>query len=145
VNEYIGIGQAEGATIHTGGKPVEPTKGGIYIPPTIFQNVKPGMRIEKEEIFGPVLGSIRVSNDEEAVRIANDSQYGLGAALWTRDVSKAHKIARQLRAGTVWVNTFDRSSITTPFGGFKQSGTGRDRSLHSIEGYTNLKTTWIQL
>ena len=145
VNEYIGIGQAEGATIHTGGKPVEPTKGGIYIPPTIFQNVKPGMRIEKEEIFGPVLGSIRVSNDEEAVRIANDSQYGLGAALWTRDVSKAHKIARQLRTGTVWVNTFDRSSITTPFGGFKQSGTGRDRSLHSIEGYTNLKTTWIQL
>jgi 4-guanidinobutyraldehyde dehydrogenase/NAD-dependent aldehyde dehydrogenase len=103
------------------------------------------MRIEKEEIFGPVLGSIRVSSDEEAVRIANDSQYGLGAALWTRDVSKAHKIARQLRAGTVWVNTFDRSSITTPFGGFKQSGTGRDRSLHSIEGYTNLKTTWIQL
>ena len=145
VNEYINIGLQEGATIHTGGKPVEPVKGGIFIPPTIFQNVKPGMRIEKEEIFGPVLGSVRVTNDEDAVRIANDSQYGLGAALWTRDVSKAHKIARQLRAGTVWVNTFDRSSITTPFGGFKQSGTGRDRSLHSIEGYTNLKTTWIQL
>jgi gamma-glutamyl-gamma-aminobutyraldehyde dehydrogenase/4-guanidinobutyraldehyde dehydrogenase/NAD-dependent aldehyde dehydrogenase len=130
VNEYINIGKSEGAIVHTGGTPVEPVKG---------------MRIEQEEIFGPVLGSIRVTNDEDAVRIANDSQYGLGAALWTRDVSKAHKIARQLRAGTVWVNTFDRSSITTPFGGFKQSGTGRDRSLHSIEGYTNLKTTWIQL
>jgi acyl-CoA reductase-like NAD-dependent aldehyde dehydrogenase len=145
VNEYINIGKSEGAIVHTGGSPVEPVKGGIFIPPTIFKGVKPGMRIEQEEIFGPVLGSIRVTNDEEAVRIANDSQYGLGAALWTRDVSKAHKIARQLRAGTVWVNTFDRSSITTPFGGFKQSGTGRDRSLHSIEGYTNLKTTWIQL
>jgi acyl-CoA reductase-like NAD-dependent aldehyde dehydrogenase len=145
VNEYIKIGESEGAKIHTGGKPVEPVKGGVFIPPTIFTDVKPGMRIEKEEIFGPVLGSVRVTNEEEAVRIANDTQYGLGAALWTRDVSKAHKIARQLRAGTVWVNTFDRSNITTPFGGFKQSGTGRDRSLHSIEGYTNLKTTWIQL
>ncbi|MFM9112518.1 MAG: aldehyde dehydrogenase, partial [Actinomycetota bacterium] len=145
VNEYIAIGKSEGATIHTGGTPVEPVPGGVFIPPTIFTDVRPGMRFEKEEIFGPVLGSVRVTSEEEAVRIANDTQYGLGAALWTRDVSKAHKIARQLRAGTVWVNTFDRSNITTPFGGFKQSGTGRDRSLHSIEGYTNLKTTWIQL
>jgi 4-guanidinobutyraldehyde dehydrogenase/NAD-dependent aldehyde dehydrogenase len=103
------------------------------------------MRIEREEIFGPVLASVAVDDVDAAVRIANDTPYGLGAAVWTRDLSRAHKVARALRAGTVWVNTFDRSSIVTPFGGFKQSGTGRDRSMHSIEGYTNLKTTWIQL
>jgi acyl-CoA reductase-like NAD-dependent aldehyde dehydrogenase len=140
VNEYINIGKSEGAIVHTGGTPVEPVKGGIFIPPTIFKGVKPGMRIEQEEIFGPVLGSIRVTSDEDAVRIANDSQYGLGAALWTRDVSKAHKIARQLRAGTVWVNTFDRSSITTPFGGFKQSGNGRECGAYGLLEFLELKS-----
>jgi acyl-CoA reductase-like NAD-dependent aldehyde dehydrogenase len=142
---YIESGRAEGADVHLGGRQAHPVQGGCYVEPTVFRNVRPGMRIEREEIFGPVLASVAVDDVDAAVRIANDTPYGLGAAVWTRDLSRAHKVARALRAGTVWVNTFDRSSIVTPFGGFKQSGTGRDRSMHSIEGYTNLKTTWIQL
>ena len=142
---YIEAGRAEGATVALGGNRVMTGSGGCYIEPTIFSDVNNGMRIAQEEIFGPVLSTITFTSVDEAVAIANDTVYGLAGALWTRDVSTAHKVSRQIKAGVVWVNCFDAGDITTPFGGFKQSGFGRDKSLHAMEKYTDLKLIWLQL
>ena len=142
---YIEAGRSEGASIALGGNRVMTESGGCYIEPTIFSNVDNSMKIAQEEIFGPVLSTITFKNVDEAVAIANDTIYGLAGALWTRDVSTAHKVARQIKAGVVWVNSFDAGDITTPFGGFKQSGFGRDKSLHAMDKYTDLKLIWIQL
>jgi acyl-CoA reductase-like NAD-dependent aldehyde dehydrogenase len=129
----------------TGGQRVLEQTGGCYIGPTVFANVKTDMRIAREEIFGPVLAAITVKDAEEAVRVGNGVEYGLAAAVWTRDIGKAHRIAKSLRAGMVYVNCYDADDITVPFGGFKQSGTGRDKSLHAFDKYTELKTTWVDL
>lgn len=143
---YVELAEAEGAEVH-GGKRVRPTGlgDGYYVEPTVFDGVMNSGRIGQEEIFGPALSVTTVRGPAEGVRIANESAYGLAASVWTQDLASAHRIARELRAGTVWVNTFDVADVIVPFGGFKQSGAGRDRSLHALDAYTALKTTWIDL
>lgn len=142
---YIAAGNAEGAKLLHGGQQVNLESGGYYVSPTIFDQVDSSMQIAREEIFGPVLAVISFIDIEDAIRQANDTPFGLQAAIWTSDLSRAIKTARALRAGTVHVNQYDGDDITVPFGGYKQSGNGRDKSLHAFDKYTELKTTWIRI
>ena len=145
VLRYIDSGKSEGARVALGGNRARESSGGFYVEPTVFDAVTPRMKIAREEIFGPVLATLTFKTAEEALAIANDVIYGLVAAVWTRDITTAHRVARALRAGTVYVNCYDADDITVPFGGFKQSGNGRDKSLHAFDKYVELKTTWIDL
>ncbi|MDF2177053.1 aldehyde dehydrogenase [Aliiglaciecola sp. CAU 1673] len=143
VLDYIKVGSEAGATLCLGGK--APTDTGAFVEPTIFSGVSNKMRIAQEEIFGPVMAVIPFDSEEEAIAIANDSDYGLGAGLWTGNLGRAHRVAKALRAGSVWINNYNDGDMTVPFGGFKQSGNGRDKSFHALDKYTELKTTWIEL
>ncbi|MFI1506961.1 aldehyde dehydrogenase [Streptomyces sp. NPDC020597] len=145
VLDHIGAGVGQGARLRAGGARALTDTGGSYLHPTVFDQVDPGMRLAREEIFGPVLSVLTFDDVEEAVRLANATEYGLAAGLWTSDLSTAHRVARALKAGTVWVNCYEEGDLTVPFGGMKQSGNGRDKSAHALEKYTELKTTWIQL
>jgi gamma-glutamyl-gamma-aminobutyraldehyde dehydrogenase len=139
---YIDGGVADGARVVFGGHQTLKETGGFYVEATVLDKVRPEMKVAREEIFGPVLSVISFRDEAEALRVANDTPYGLAAAVWTADINRAHRLSNGLRGGTVWVNSFDRSTMATPFGGFKLSGSGRDRSPHAIDKYCDLKTIW---
>jgi gamma-glutamyl-gamma-aminobutyraldehyde dehydrogenase len=142
---YIEAGQLAGARTVAGGCQARAETGGYYVEPTVFDGVNNQMKIAREEIFGPVLSVIRFKDEAQAVAIANDSAYGLQASVWSNHIDRTHRVARALRAGTVHVNQYDEDDITVPFGGYKQSGNGRDKSLHAFDKYTELKTTWLRI
>jgi acyl-CoA reductase-like NAD-dependent aldehyde dehydrogenase len=144
---YVASGKEQGATLLAGGeRDSEGAKArGQFVKPTIFSEVKPEMKIAQEEIFGPVLSCIRVRDEAEALEVANGTTYGLTASIWTRDVARAHLLAKRISAGVVWINCFNEFDDAAPFGGYKESGWGRDLSSHALEKYTQLKTVWTQL
>ena len=144
VLKYIESGKNEGAQLIAGGSRTRIETGGYFIEPTIFV-AEPHMTIVREEIFGPVLAAMTFETEAQAIALANDTIYGLQAAVWTSNVSKALRVARAIKAGTVHVNQYNDDDITVPFGGYKQSGNGRDKSLHALDKYTELKTTWIKI
>ena len=147
IKSYCKIGLDEGARLVVGGKPPERADltQGYFFEPTIFGDVHNRMRIAQEEIFGPVLCVIPFSTDEEAIKIANDIAFGLGAGIWTYNIQRAHRLAKAIKAGTVWVNNYRVVSYASPFGGYKASGYGRENGLEAIHGYTQVKSVWIEL
>lgn len=142
---YTEQATAEGAVLKAGGRRILEDTGGFYMEPTVFDRVTPSMRLAQEEVFGPLLGVIPFADEEDAIRIANSTVYGLASAVWTSDLSRAHRMIRAIKAGVVHVNTYGGAEITVPLGGHMQSGNGQDKSLHALDKYINLKTAWIQL
>ncbi len=144
---YIKSGVEEGAQLLCGGeRDIEGEKAkGFFCKPTVFSDVKPEMKIAQEEIFGPVLATMKFADEQEAVAIANGTIYGLVSAIWTRDIQRAHRLARKVKAGVVWINTYNGFDSAAPFGGYKQSGFGREQGMHALESYTQVKSVWVAL
>lgn len=145
IANHVEVARQGGAHVLTGGATARADSGGWFYRPTIVDNLAPATPIACEEVFGPVLSVLACDGLDEGVRMANDTRYGLAAAVWTSRITDAHRAARRLRAGTVWINCYDKSSPVTPFGGYKESGIGRDRSLHAFDKYMEIKTTWAEL
>jgi aldehyde dehydrogenase (NAD+) len=146
VLRYIDAGKSEGATLLTGGARGDIGTGkGYFLQPTIFTDVKPQMKISQEEIFGPVLATLRFDGMEGAIETGNSTVYGLAAAVWTKDITKAHRVAKALKAGTVWINAYNLYDPALPFGGYKESGFGRDQGRDALEKYTQTKSVWVAL
>lgn len=142
---FVAQALAEGATVSTGGGRVLQNTGGFYMAPTVLDAVAPHMEVAREEVFGPVLAVLPFDDEAEAVRLANSTAYGLASAVWTANLSRAHRLVRAVKAGVVHVNTYGGADITVPLGGVKQSGNGYDKSLHALDKYTDFKTAWIAL
>jgi aldehyde dehydrogenase (NAD+) len=146
VSGYLAIGQSEGAKALAGGARLTegPLSKGYFVPPTVFANVQDNMRIAQEEIFGPVISAISFKDSDELIKRANATTFGLGSGVWTTNVSKAHQIAKALRAGSVWVNCYQAMDPAVPFGGYKMSGYGRESGKQHLEEYLNVKAVWIK-
>ena len=145
VLSYIKKGVDEGAQLVAGGKAAKPNGKGYYVEATVFDGVQPEMTIAREEIFGPVLAVLTFDDFDQGVQLANNTIYGLAAGIWTKDIQKAHRAAKAIRAGTVWINSYNFYDSGAPFGGFKASGFGRDLGREALDGYLETKTVWVGL